>query len=97
MNIVRPLSGFIVSEAQTANATLSELFAARPDLQKWWVDVKLRLAYVGHKEGASVPFPGLPHARVIRIAHDYKVNTPWVRIAYTVLGSRLEIIAVQFQ
>ncbi len=88
MRIARPATGFIITEPATFGALLQGYAQRWPRAQEHWAAVKQRLKMTGHKEGAAIG--GNSSNRVFEAEGDVASQLPTIRVAYHVLGDKLE-------
>jgi hypothetical protein len=88
MNFARPATGFITSEPANFNAYLLGYVVKWPRVIPYWAAIKDRLKMTGHKEGVAVG--GNLSNRVFEAEGDAASQLPTIRIAYHVLGDKLE-------
>lgn len=91
MNIVRPQTGFIITEP-TSFKTLLESHAQKwPRVISYWEGIRDRLKMTAHKEGAAIG--GNLSNRVFEAEGDAESHLPTIRVAYQVLGDKLDYCA----
>jgi hypothetical protein len=88
MRIARPASGFIISEPATFAVYLQNYVGKWPRVLEHWAAVKDRLKMTAHKEGAAVG--GNVSYRVFEAEGDAASGWPTIRVAYQVLGDKLD-------
>jgi hypothetical protein len=88
MNFARPPTGFIVTEPANFDALIQGYAQKWPRVVAYWAATKARLKMTGHKEGAAVG--GNLSNRVFEAEGDAASQLPTIRVAYHVLGDKLE-------
>jgi len=88
MNFARPSTGFILTEPASFNAYLLGYVAKWPRVIPYWTAIKDRLKMTGHKEGVAIS--GNLSNRVFEAEGDSLSHLPTIRVAYHVLGDKLE-------
>jgi hypothetical protein len=88
MNFARPATGFILTEPATFNALLRDHAGKWPRILPYWTAIKDRLKMTGHKEGVAVG--GNITNRVFEAEGDIASGLPTIRVAYHVMGDRME-------
>jgi|ERR1700730_8896365 len=94
MNFARPATGFIMAEPASFKELLQSHAEKWPRVTSHWEGIKDRLKMTAHREGASIG--GNPSNRVFEAEGDIASELPTIRVAYHVLGDRLDfkILAV---
>jgi hypothetical protein len=90
MRFARPATGFIITEPATFDALLQGYVKKWPRVKEHWAAVKERLKMTGHKEGVAVG--GNISNRVFEAEGDVANRLPTIRVAYHVLGDKLEFM-----
>ena len=88
MNIARPATGFIVTEPPNFADLIKSHAGKWPRVASHWEGIKDRLKMTAHKEGAAVE--GNLSNRVFEAEGDSAAQLPTIRVAYHVLGDRLD-------
>jgi hypothetical protein len=88
MIFARPASGFILTEPATFKALLESHSQKWPRVISHWQGVRDRLKMTGHKEGAAIR--GNLSNRVFEAEGDAAGQLPTIRVAYHVLGDKLD-------
>jgi hypothetical protein len=88
MNIVRPPTGFIISEPPGFEQLLQGHMAKWPRVKSHWEGIKDRLKMTAHREGAAIGDD--LSQRVFEAEGDAASELPKIRIAYRVLGDILD-------
>lgn len=88
MNFARPATGFIMSEPASFKALLRNHAGKWPRVISHWEGIKDRLKMTAHKEGAAVG--GNLSNRVFEAEGDAASQLPTIRVAYHVLGDKLD-------
>jgi hypothetical protein len=90
MNFARPATGFVVTEPDNFKKLLQGHAGRWPRVISHWDGVKARLKMTGHKEGVAVG--GNLSNRVFEAEGDVASQLPTIRVAYHVLGDKLEFM-----
>jgi hypothetical protein len=90
MRIARPATGFVLSEPGTFQSLLKSHAGKWPRVFEYWEAIKDRLKMTGHKEGVVIG-GNLSH-RLFEAEGDAQSGLPTIRVAYRVLGDRLDFI-----
>jgi hypothetical protein len=87
MNFARPATGFILTEPANFKELLHSHAGKWPRVISHWEGIKDRLKMTGHKEGAAI---GNLSNRVFEAEGDAASHLPTIRVAYYVLGDKLD-------
>lgn len=88
MNIARPATGFIITEPESFKDLLQSHAGKWPRVISHWEGIKDRLKMTAHREGASIG--GNLSNRVFEAEGDTASELPTIRVAYHVLGDKLD-------
>lgn len=88
MNIARPATGFIIAEPANFKELLQSHAEKWPRAVSHWEGIKDRLKMTAHREGVSIA--GNSSNRVFEAEGDTASGLPTIRVAYHVLGDKLD-------
>ena len=88
MNFARPPTGFIMTEPASFKQLLQSHAGKWPRVISHWEGIKDRLKMTGHKEGVAIG--GNLSNRVFEAEGDADSKLPTIRVAYHVLGDKLD-------
>lgn len=89
MQTARPPSGFKIDEPPAVAALLNAEASNWPRLRNHWTNIKMRLAFTGHREGALIP--SRRGWRLFVDDGDDSAGLPRVKVVYLPLGDTITI------
>lgn len=95
MIFARPPGGFKISLSRGVAALVQQKCDASPEFARYWEDIKDRLRFVAHAEGAA-DSRFQKGCRLWAAAADAERNLPRVKLVYLVLGESVHIRVASF-